>query len=255
MGQPGGGEPARWWDPLGVWSEVTPPFPVPPLGPGVPGVTAVTALVDQLRTALVGRPVTLGTGDRQVSFTLTSLEGRADPMAAASGQIDDVSVAAVHVAWQSYRFDSVTARLANVHTRFRALPVLVSAPIDVTVVLASEEARRLVGRTASPVDLEITEHGEVCVRWRRHPRLGWVEAQPEVENGSISLRPKAFGRGGRRRLLKRRWPAVRPGVAVPEPFRITRLHLRPDVVEVGLRVDEWRLDYRALTSLVRRRQA
>ena len=61
------------------------------------------------------------------------LDATARPMAASAGQADDVAPQPRNVEWRSITFKSVSARLDNAPTRFRANPILVAAPIDVSL--------------------------------------------------------------------------------------------------------------------------
>ena len=254
--QPSGGTPGPWWDPLAMWQQAA--RSVAGLTPDVGKVpwsatTPLQALVDGLRTALVGRPVRLPVGAERLAFTLSTLEAGADPMAAASGQLDDVRVEAERVSWGSYRFVSVSAQLSNVHTRMRVRPLVVSAPVDLRVVVAGADASALLQSLVPAARMEVTEEALLRVRWSRRPDLGWVAVRPEVEQGRLVVRPTGLGRGARAWGTSRQLPALRPRIDLPETMRLTHVAVRPAAVEVGVRVDEWRLDYREVAALARRR--
>jgi hypothetical protein len=218
-----------------------------------PATTPLQAVVDGLRTALVGRPVRVPVGAERLAFTLSVLEARADPMAAATGQLDDVRVEAEQVTWGSYRFASVSAQLRNVHTRMRVRPLLVSAPVDVRVVVEADHASALLGSMVPAVRMEVTDDALLRVRWTRRPDLGWVAVRPAVEQGRLVVRPTGLGRGGRAWGTGRQLPALRPRLDLPETMRLTQVAVRPAAVELAVRVDEWRLDYLEVASLARRR--
>jgi hypothetical protein len=197
--------------------------------------------------------VRLPVGAGRLAFTLSTLEGRADPMAAASGQLDEVRVEAQQVSWESYRFARVSAHLRNVHTRMRSGPVVVSAPVDVRVVVEAEAASALLQTAMPAVHVEITDDARIMARWSQRPGLGWVQVRPAIEQGRLVIRPVALGRGRRGWRTERRLPALRPRLDLPETMRLTFVEARPAAVELGVRVDEWRLDYREVAALAKRR--
>lgn len=255
-GQPDDGR-NPWWDPMGVWQQGGQPLVDLAAEEGLPvwgSRNALEVLLDGLRAGLVGRPVVVGTGASRVAFTLSSLQASVGHMAAAAGQADDVALSAENVDWRSYQFVSVSARLSNVHTRFRAMPLLVSAPIDVSLVMTGEGLSALLAKLAPAVKFEITDSGRMFVRPARRPHWGYVEVRPEVENGGLVVRPTGLGRGARLWRFRRQIVPVRPKVALPDRVRITGVDVHPNRLEVHLRVDEWRLDYRDLASLVRKSQ-
>jgi hypothetical protein len=255
-GQPDEG-PIPWWDPVGVWQNAAQSFTdlaadqvLPVAGPR----NALQALVDGLRAGLVGRPVAVGKGARRLAFTLSSLEASVSHMAAAAGQADDVSLSAENVEFRSYQFVSVSGRLSNVHTRMRAVPLLVSAPIDLSLTMTSEQLSAWLANLVPNVTVEINDAGRLFVRRAGRPYWGYVEVRPAVEKGSLVLRPTAVGRGERLWRFRRQLVPARPNVPLSDWVRITGVDLHPHRLEVHLRVDEWRLDYRDLVSLVRKPQ-
>ena len=244
-----------WWDPIGVWQQVGDPFADLAADQWLPAWgsrNALQALLDGLRAGLVGRPVVVGSGTSRVAFTLSSLEASVGHLAAAAGQADDVALCAENVDWRSYEFVSVTARLSNVHTRFRARPVLVSAPIDVSLVMKGDRLSALLAKIVPAVDVEITDSGRTFVRAARRQHWGHVEVRPTVEKGGLIIRPTGVGLGARLWRFRRRIVPIRPKVALPDGVRITGVDVHPNRLEVHLRVDEWRLDYQDLASLARK---
>jgi hypothetical protein len=241
---------SRWWDPLGMWQEAARPFTDMAAGqvPGW-GSSPLQGLLDALRRALVGRPVTVGEGAQRLSFTLTTLEARVEPQAAATGQADDVVLEAKDVVFQGWSFATVTLQLGNVHTRVGGTPALVSAPVDVTATLTLDVLRRLV--PLRQIVLDGLEDGGVRVRWSRSPGLGWMELRPVLHQGQVGLRPTALGRS-RAWSLGDRLPVFRPRLPLPDDARVTGVRVREGRVEVRVRVDERRVDYRQVVALARR---
>lgn len=244
-----------WWDPMGLWQAVGDPFADAAARQGVPAWdsrNALQALLDGLRAGLVGRPVVMGSGESRVAFTLSSLEASVETLAAVSGQADDVHLSAADVEWRSYQFLSVAVRFANVHTRFRPGPTLVSAPIDVSVVMTGEALGAWVAQVSPAAVLEITDAGRAVLRAARRPHWAYVEVTPTVEHGGVVLRPTAVGRGSRRWLLGRHVVPFRPRLAVPDGARITGVEVQPHRLEIHVRIDEARSGLNDLASLVRK---
>lgn len=246
---------SRWWDPMGMWQQATQPLVELAADQGSPSRVARTplqALLDGVRAGLIGRSVAMGVGANRVAFTLSSLQATAGPIAAAAGQADDVAIAAENVAWGTHQFESVSVRLGNLHTRVRTKPRLVAAPIDVSMVAKAEAVREALATATPAVRVEITDAGQVRVRVSSHPHVGWVEVQPQVRNGRLVVRPTGMSRGGRLWRLPGRLMPIHPRVHLPDTVRITAVHVRPGALEVGLRVDEWSLDFLEVASLVRK---
>src|SRR5680860_908306 len=220
-----------WWDPMGVWQQVGEPFADLAADQRLSGwgsSNALQALLDGLRAGLVGRPVVVGTGASRVAFSAEDVE------------------------WRTYKFTTVSARLSNVHTRFRAKPVLVAAPVDVSLEMTGERLSALLAEIVPALEFEITASGRMLVRHARRPRWGYVEARPVVEHGGLVLRPSGVGRGARLWRFSRQIVPVRPKIALPDGVRITGVDVHPHRLEVQLRIDEWRLVVSDLASLLRK---
>jgi len=209
-------------------------------------------MFDLLRSRLVGKAVSFGDGQNTVGFTLTSLDASVGQMAAVTGQVDDVSLRADRVTWRSFRFERVSVRLGNYHTRFGVRPVVVAAPIDVSAVLTGEALDAVLAGAVPTCRCEITPAGELRLHWSRRPRWGYVQVMPDVEDGCLVLRPRAAGRGKRAWRLPR-WPVpFRPGLRLPDTVRFTGVELVPGALVAHLRVDAWRLDVLDLMTWARR---
>ena len=244
-----------WWDPIGVWQRTGSVFADLSADQGLAAPSSWNALqtmFDALRSGLVGRPVAVGSGESRVAFTITSLEATVGHMAAAAGQVDDVSLDAKDVSWRSYRFAHVSASLGNVHTRFRSRPLLVSAPIDGSAVLTAEALNEVLARVAPLFKCEITPAGELRLRSARRPLWGYVQVSPAVEHGALVLRPTGVGRGARLWRLGGRMVPLRPRSNLPGWVRLIGVELHPGSVEVLFRIDEWNVDSLELMSLVRK---
>ena len=208
-------------------------------------------MFDAVRSNLVGNRVAIGAGENRVAFTLRSLEASVGPLAAASGQVDDVSLRAEDFTWRSFQCARVSARLGNFHTRLRSRPILVSAPIDVTAVLTGPALNAVFVKYVPRFRCQITPKGDL--RMFRANRRGWgyLQVVPAVEHGAIVLRPSGVGRGVHLWRFGRRWLPIRPRLDLPDWVRVTGVDLHPDSIEVRLRIDEWNVDSHELMALVR----
>lgn len=243
-----------WWDPIGVWRRTGSAFADLSADQklALPGSwNSLQAMFDAVRSGLVGHPVALGSGENRVAFTLTSLEASVSHMAAASGQVDDVSLSVEDFTWRSFNCAKVSARLGNFHTRLRSRPILVAAPIDVTAVLTGRALDAVFVRHAPRFQCEITQAGDLRLRRANRPGWGYVQVVPAVEEGALLLRPTGVGRGAHLWRLGRRVLPIRPRLDLPDWVRLTGVELHSDSLELHLRVDEWTLDSRELLSLVR----
>ena len=181
---------------------------------------ALQFVVDGLRKVLVGRRVTLGSGRNRVTFTLSSLDASIGHAAAATGQVDDVSIVAENVVWRSHPIASVSARLHNVHHRLGDRPVLVSAPVDVSLLLTDEVVGAFIARHHPAMTVEISQAGRIHLRHTRRPQWGYVEVRPAIEYGALVVRPTGVGRGVRRWHFGRPIVAMRPKVTLPDGMRL-----------------------------------
>ena len=250
------GEPAGpWWDPLGLWQRT--PFGGADLlaasAHGLPGSWNVPqAFFDLLRSRLIGRAVSFGEDQDTVAFTLTSLEATVGQAAAVSGQADDVSLRADHVTWRSVRFERVSVRLGNYHTRLRSRPVVVTAPIDVSAALTGEALGAVLLRVAPSWCCEIAGDGDLRLRRSRRPDWGYVRVVPEVESGALVLRPRALGLGRHSWRLPGWLVPLRHRLSLPDHVRLTGVDVAAGEVVVHLRIDEWTVDVLSLLSWARR---
>jgi len=245
-----------WWDPTGFWQVGKPlaDLTAAPWLAAWQSKSAIQALLDGVRAGLVGRPVVIGAGAGRVAFTLSSLVATVGHLAAASGQADDVSLSAENVEFRTYQFASVSAHLYNVHTRFRAKPLLVSAPVDVSLTISGERLTRVLADHLRAVRFEISDAGRMLVRPARRPHWLYVAVVPGVEKGTLVVRPTGWGRRGRLRRFRWKVIPVRLNLALPDGVRITAVEVRPNLLEVHLRVDEWKLDLSEVAAFARRPQ-
>jgi hypothetical protein len=216
--------------------------------------TALEALLESVRSGLIGRRITTGSGGSRLSFTLSALDARLEPMATAAGQADDVSLSACDVEWSGMQFATATATLNNVHTRVGSRPSLVCAPVDLILAATDEQVDSALAKYYAKVTASCIDAGRVRLRSRQHPTQGWIDVHPLVVGGRVTLAPVAAGTGIRSRRFKRHWPSKAVPTNLPDNARITRVEVEPGRLTVAIRIDEWRYDYKKILDFVQRDQ-
>ena len=242
------------WGLFGMWQDMARPFTQLAADQGLPmwgSQTPLQGLLDGVRSRLVGRPIEVGSGDRRVALTLTSLDASIEPVAAAAGQAEEMTLTAADVRWRTYQFTTASATLRNVHTRWGTRPVFVCAPVNLTMSMTGEQLASMLGERASSMQLDITD-GRMRLALRRRPNWGWVEVCPSVERGGLVVRPTGLVRADHRWQFTKPMPRFRPKVVLPDAMRITGLGVHANRLDVQLRVDEWRVAYPDVMSMVRK---
>src|SRR6201991_2367338 len=126
--------PLRRFDPFrpidmltSLWSTAA----VAPVSTGA--AAAYRTLFTTLRRLVVGRRLTVALDDGDLMLTITEFDSRLDVRGLSVGQLNDVQLAARDICWHGNRFDRATAVLHNVHMKPTAPPVLVAAPVELTI--------------------------------------------------------------------------------------------------------------------------
>ena len=206
-------------------------------------------VVEAVRARLVGRRIDTAARGGGLSFTLSALDAKLDPVGLTAGQAHDVAVTAENVEYVGTSIERVTARLRNLHTRMGSQPTLVSAPVDLTIVMSIAEAGQVVERYIPWLEVSCVDAGNVRLRWRQHPGWGWLDAGLTIESGRVTLRPRAVGWGRWHRVLKRRWGSWTLPLALPRNTRVVAVDVAPGGATIEVRVDEWRVDYQQILGL------
>jgi hypothetical protein len=199
-------------------------------------------LITQIEQRLAGRDLTLQTSKGEVRLVLDAL--RADPTSAglAVGQLGDVELQARDVRWEDHAVDRLEMRFRNVHVRPGSDPVLVTAPIDVTVRAGQATVDDLVGPRVAKLTVEVIEDNVALVGLAGKERLGKVEVVPRIEGGKVRAVATGLRVAGRRIGLP--WGGVAT-VAIdipplPEGFQVRSAELHGGQVVVHGMIDELR---------------
>jgi hypothetical protein len=197
-----------------------------------------------LRRLLIGKRLTLPTEGSPVTLTVSTLESRLDVRRLSVGQLDDVRVSMIDIHWRTTHFDNAAAVLHNVHVRPGVPPMLVAAPVhlslDVSTITLDELLRTVVPRLTG----SIGDDGVARVRWARRPRLGHVEVAADLDGAMLLLRPQALTVRRRRWQLPARTPAYRVRLPdLPHGLELTGIHVGTGLLRVGATMPQWRMGF------------
>jgi len=235
--------PIRRWDPLrpldlmsAVWSTAV---AVPPVSTGA--AAAHRTVFFTLRRMVVGRRITVRAAGSPVTMTVSEVESRLDVRRLSVGQLDDVRVEARDIIWQARRFDHAAAVLHNVHVRPGTSPMLVAAPVELTLDVPTEALDDLVSTMVPLLAGTVGDDGVARLRFARRPGLGHVEVDAAVDGSALVLRGRSVTVG--RWRLPVRTPACR--VELPElplGLHLTGVHVEPGLVRLSGALPQWRME-------------
>lgn len=204
-----------------------------------PVATGYRALVG-LGLLVAGRRVTVPLDHGELRFTLTEVDPRLDVRALTAGQLAEVRVAVRDVSWQDSRFQEAWAVLHNVQLRPAAPPVLVAAPVELTVDMHAEALDDLLRWTAPRLAGEVGEDGVARLRWARRPGAGHVEIEARLDGSELCLQPRALSMRRARWSLPARTPAYRVSLPeLPHGLRLTGVELAPGVLRLTATLPQW----------------
>nr|HRD14233.1 hypothetical protein [Mycobacterium sp.] len=212
-----------------VWSSAA---ALPPVSSGA--AVAYRTLFMTLRRLVVGRTLTINADAGDITLTVTEFESRLDVRRLAVGQLNDVHLTASDVRWEDRRFDEARLVLRNVHLRPGVPPVLVAAPVDVTLVMSSNALDDLLRFAFPRLGGHVDDDGVARLRWARRPQLGWLEVDVEVDGTTLWLHPRVLRLGRRPWRLPARMPTY--PVRLPElaeGLTLTDLSLAPGRIHVS----------------------
>ncbi|WP_029114093.1 DUF2993 domain-containing protein [Mycobacterium sp. URHB0044] len=240
MTRPG---PPRRWDPFrpldmlaALWSTAA----VAPVNTGA--AAAYRTLFLTLRRLVVGRRLTVRLADGDLALTITEFDSRLDLRGLSVGQLNDVRLAARDLYWNGHRFERARAVLHNVHMRPSVPPVLVAAPVELTLELPAPVLDELFRWAAPRLSGEVGPDGVARLSLARRQGSGHVEVETRIEGSTLWITPRAIVR-------RRRWPLPQrtPGYPVrlpelPRGLRLTDVELAPGVVRLTGTLPQWRME-------------
>jgi hypothetical protein len=240
MTRPG---PLRRWDPFrsldmlaSLWSSAA----IAPVSSG--GAAAYRALFMTLRRLVIGRRLAVRLDEGDLTLTVTEFDSRLDVRGLSVGQLNDVRLAACDIGWHGNRFDRATVVLHNVHMRPSAPPVLVAAPVELTLDMPTAILDDLFLWAAPRLAGEVGPDGIARLRLARRPALGNLEVDARLDGSTLWLKPRNVV------LRRSRWrlPARIPAYPVhlpelPHGLTLNGISFAPHLVRLSGTVPEWRL--------------
>jgi hypothetical protein len=236
--------PLRRFDPFrpidmltSLWSSAA----VAPVSSGA--AAAYRTLFMTVRRLVVGRRLTIQLDDGVVTLTVTEFDSRLDIRRLSVGQLNDVRLAVRDIRWDGKQFDHATAVLRNVHMRPTAPPVLVAAPVELTLKVPTAALDELFAWAAPRLSGEVGSDGIARMRLARRPLLGHMEVDARLDGSTLWLKPRGLVVRRSRWTLPNRTPSYPVRLPeLPHGLQLTGIGFEPDVVCLSGTVSEWQMD-------------
>jgi hypothetical protein len=211
---------------------------------------AYKSLFDMLRKQVIGRRMTVKLKSGEMSLTVTALDADLDMRSLTVGQLNTVSISASDIDWNGWQFDKATAVLHNTHIKPSTTPVLVAAPLDLTVEMSTSaldkvinRASSLPGRVAPRLIGRIDAGGVAQIRWAKRPDIGHLEVEAAIDGSTLLVKPRMVALRGTRWRLPNRLPAYRIQLPqLPRELAPRSVGFSPRALQLTGRVPEWRVE-------------
>ncbi|MGX9792094.1 hypothetical protein [Mycobacterium sp. MMS18-G62] len=236
--------PLRRFDPFrpidmlsSLWSTAA----VAPVSSGA--AAAYRTLFMTVRRLVVGRRLAVRLDEGDLTLTVTEFDSRLDVRGLSVGQLNDVRLAAREIRWGDNVFDRATVVLHNVHMKPTAPPVLVAAPVELTLEIPAPVLDDLFSWAAPRLSGEVGPDGIARLRLARRPMLGNLEVDAELDGTTLWLKPRAMAFRDSRWRLPARTPAYPVRLPeLPHELMLTSVSFAPGVVCLSGLLPEWRMD-------------
>jgi hypothetical protein len=204
---------------------------------------AYRTLFMTVRRLVVGRRLAVRLDDGDLTLTVTEFDSRLDVRGLSVGQLNDVRLAARDIRWQANRFDRATAVLHNVHMKPTAPPVLVAAPVELTLEIPAPVLDDLFRWAAPRLSAEVGDDSVARLRLASRPLLGHVEVEAHLDGSTLWLKPRGLAIRGSRWRLPARAPAYPVRLPeLPHQLVLTEISFAPGVVCLSGILPEWRME-------------
>lgn len=236
--------PLRRWDPFrpvdmlaSLWSTAA----VAPVNSGA--AAAYRTLFVTLRRLVVGRELTVRLDEGDITLTVTEFDSRLDVRALSVGQLNDVRLAARDIRWEQNTLDRATVVLHNVHFRPTAPPVMVAAPVELSLELPADTLDDVFRLAAPRLAGEIGPDGTARLRLARRPSLGQLEVDADLDGSTLWLKPRALVHRRTRLRLPEHTPAYPVRLPeLPHGLALTDIGFAPGLLRLSGSLPEWRIN-------------
>ena len=196
-----------------------------------------------VKRLVVGRTLTVRVDSGDITLTVTEFDSRLDVRRLAVGQLNDVRLTATDIRWADRYFEHASVVLHNVHLRPGVPPVLVAAPVEVSIDVSTHALDEVFADALPRVSGHVDDDGVARLRWARRPGLGSVEVGVTLDGSTLWLHPQAV------RTRRSRWalPARTPAYPVRLPdlaggLTLTSLSFGPGTLHLTGTLPEWRAE-------------
>ncbi len=204
---------------------------------------AYRTLFTTMRRLIVGRRLTVRLDDGDLTMTVKEFDSRLDVRGLSVGQLNDITLVAADIHWRTSSFDQATLVLHNLHIKPTSPPVLVAAPVDLTLEVPTTALDELFHWVAPRLRGEIGADGVARLHIARRPRIGHAEVEARVDGSTLWLTPRGLTIGSSRWGLPARTPAY--PVRLPEfahGLQLTAVAFAPGVVRLSGTLPQWRAE-------------
>jgi hypothetical protein len=204
---------------------------------------AYRTLFTTVRRLLLGRRLTVRLDNGDLTLTVTKFDSRLDIRGLAVGQLNDVRIVARDIRWDGNRLDEAVVVLDNVHLRASSPPVLVAAPVELTLAAPSTALDELFRLAMPRLIGEIDADGVALLRWARRPAMGSVEVDVRLDGSTLWLKPRVLVSRRRRWNLPARTPAYPVHLPdLPHGLQLTGISFGPGSLHLTGSLPEWRIE-------------
>lgn len=237
-------EPSRRFDPFrpldmltALWSSAA----VTPVGTGA--AVAYRTLFMTVRRLVVGKRLSVRLDEGNLTLTVTEFDSHLDVRGLSVGQLNDVRLSACDIRWNGAQFDHGTAVMHNVHMRPTAPPVLVAAPVELTLEVPAPVLDDVFRWAAPRLSGVVDADGVARLRLARRPGAGHLEVDAQLDGTTLWLKPRCLTFRRTRCPLPARTPAYPVRLPeLPHGVRLTGISFAPGVVRLSASVAQWRMD-------------
>jgi hypothetical protein len=195
-----------------------------------------------LRRLVEGRRVAVHVDESLLTLTITRLRSRLDLRGLSIAQLNDIRVVARDLRWRGHRVEHASVVLRNVRIRPSVPPVLVAAPVELTVEVPAPALDDLLRWAAPRLSGDVGQDGVARLHLAKRRGSGHVEVEASLDGATLVVRPRAVVRR-RRWALPARTPSYRVRLPdLPRGLELTSIEFAPGLVRLTGVLPEWQMD-------------